>query len=104
MIRKERRQAIQDAYFKLNESYKEKDHNNLKYKIDNISRGGLRFSSEDIFGIDDLISISVYINEQPIHNANARICYFKDDDKLANNHFYGLSFIDKFMDMEFCDS
>ena len=103
MIRRERRKIIEDAYFTLNEPYKDRDHNNLKYEIDNLSRGGLRFCSHDIFTIDDLLSISVYINEQEIHSARCRICYFEHDNESNAGDYYGLSFIDKFMDMKFCN-
>ena len=103
MIRKERRQAISNAYFKLSAPYKDRDHEHLKYGIDNISRGGLRFASHDIFCIDDLISVSVYINEEIIHEAKCRICYFEHDNDSNHGDYYGLSFIDKFMDMKFCN-
>ena len=102
MIRKERRQSIKAAYFKLDSPYKDRDHENLEYGIDNISRGGLRFQSQDVFCIDDLINISVYINSEVIHNGHCRICYFEHDNTSQNGDYYGLSFIDKFMDMEFC--
>ncbi len=103
MIRRERRQPVTGAYFKLNDPYKDRDHKNLQYGIDNISRGGLRFCSQDIFCIDDMINISVYINEEVIHNAQCRICYFEHDNESQDGDFYGLSFIDKFMDMKFCN-
>lgn len=104
MIRRERRQLISDAYFKLSTPYKDRDFKNLTYNINNISRGGLRFCSDDIFYIDDLISVSVFLNEQLIHSARCRICYFEHDNNPDAADCYGLSFIDKFMDMKFCNT
>lgn len=104
MIRRERRQSIHDAYFKLSAPYKDRDQNKLQYSIDNISRGGLRFYSRDIFVVDDLIDISIFIDEQMIHSAKCRICYFEqDNDEPDNGDYYGLSFMDKFIDMKFCN-
>ena len=103
MIRRERRQAVEGAYFKLNSPYKDRDHENLQYAINNISRGGLRFCSHDVFIVDDLINISVYINEVEIHQAKCRLCYFIHDNESKNGDYYGLSFLDKFMDMKFCN-
>lgn len=104
MIRREHRQALVAAYFKLNTAYKDRDHNSAQYAIDNISRGGLRFFSHDIFCIGDLISVSIYIDKQIIHHAKCRICYFEHDKVADHGDFYGLSFIDNFIDMKFCDS
>lgn len=102
MIRKERRQSIDDAHFKLDAPYKDRDYKNAKYAIDNISRGGLRFCSQDVFCIDDLISVSIYLDKEMIHNAQCRICYFEHHNDSPNGDCYGLSFIDKFIDMKFC--
>lgn len=104
MIRKERRQPIQDAYFKLNAPYKDRDHESLQYGIENISRGGLRFCSSDVFIVDDYIVISVFLDAQVIHSAKGRICYFEHDEESAKGDYYGLSFVDKFIDMKFCDN
>ena len=103
MIRRELRQTIHDAYFKLNHPYKDRDNENLKYSIDNVSRGGLRFSSHDIFIVDDLINVSIYIENKMIHTAKCRICYFEHDNESENDDYYGLSFMDKFIDMKFCN-
>ena len=104
MIRRERRQSLKNAYVKLNEAYKNYDYKNQQYSINNISRGGLCFTTQDVFIVDDIINASIYIDDEIVHSAKCRICYFEENKTPENSSNYGLSFVDKFIDMKFCTS
>lgn len=102
MLRRENRKSISGAYFKLNTPYKTQEPADTEFEILNISRGGLRFSTNQSFIVDDRINITVYLENKQIHTANGRICYSQRGKITDNNHYYGLSFLDNFIDMSFC--
>jgi len=71
-----------------------------KYKVLNISRGGLCFESRvEEFELNEVIKLDLLMNKHSIHKANGRVCYYNNcNDKNASS--YGLSFLDKFIDVE----
>lgn len=68
-----------------------------QYKVINISRGGLCFQSKDDFELNEVVDLSLTIDQQTVHKANARVCYRNkaSTDEMTN---VGLSFLDKFID------
>jgi len=95
MNRRETRQAIKGAFLKI-----EPQDNNEKYTVHNISRGGLRFSSQKTFEIDERINISVYLTGDKTHQAKGRICYFVINNETSDGNYYGVSFLDNFLKMD----
>ena len=97
MIRKETRHPLNNAHLTLHRELTETEKDKHEYPVKNISRGGLRFSSNDSYEIDERIEISVFLKDQEVHHAHARICYCTNDQN--NGFYYGVSFLDKFVDM-----
>ncbi|MCW9013606.1 MAG: PilZ domain-containing protein [Gammaproteobacteria bacterium] len=99
MIRRESRHPTSNAQLILYRESSDMDKHRHEYPIQNISRGGLRFSSSDSYEIDERIKISVYLENKEMHQAHARICYCLNGNEHDGNYFYGVSFLDKFVDM-----
>ena len=98
MIRRDARHAIDNAHLILNREFTETDKEDHHYPVQNISRGGLRFSSSDNYDVDERIEITVLLQNREIHRAHARICY-RTNGQDQTFH-YGVSFLDRFVDME----
>ena len=69
-------------------------NHNHHFPIQNLSRGGVRFSSKQHFDIDERVSLKLYINENLSHKASGRICYHDEDQQ---NSYYGVSFLDNYL-------
>ncbi len=95
MNQREKRQAIKGAFLII-----ESQNNNEKYTVHNISRGGLRFSSQKTFEIDERINITVHLASNKTHQARGRICYFVINNENSEGNYYGLSFLDNFLKMD----
>lgn len=67
--------------------------NSVHYPIQNMSRGGIRFCSQEHFDIDERVNLHVYIDEKLSHKAFGRICYH---DESTDNDYYGVSFLDNY--------
>ena len=99
MIQRETRQASNGAQLSLkrqagNTNNPEQD----KYPINNISRGGLRFSCNENYDVDERVELTVYLSNGHIHNINGRICYCHNTNN--NTHDYGISFLDSYLAFE----
>jgi PilZ domain len=71
-----------------------------EYNVLNISRGGLCFEcNADEFELNDVMTLNLIVDEHSIHKANARVCYC-NLTAAKNSAQYGLSFLDKFIDVE----
>lgn len=75
------------------------------YRVLNISRGGLCFHSNDEFDLNEIVKLSLMINQQAIHKASGRVCYRNQLDNSASSSstesHYGLSFLDHFIDADY---
>ena len=99
MIQRETRQAIDGAQVSLKRRSPETDsQTNHKYPVNNISRGGLRFSANENFDVDERVELILYLSNGHIHNLDGRICYCKDNSN--NQHDYGVSFLDPYLAFE----
>ena len=65
------------------------------YPIQNLSRGGIRFSCNEHFDIDERVNVHLYIDEKLSHKASGRICYHDEDN--SHNSYYGVSFLDNYL-------
>lgn len=95
MKRTEQRLDNHNAYLLISRSanaaqYKPDEH----YPVQNLSKGGVRFSSENHFDLEERVDLSLYIDEKLSHKATGRICYHDEDNN--HNNFYGVSFLDKY--------
>ena len=95
MNRQDKRIGIQDAFLIIDSQDDKKN-----YTVHNISRGGLRFSSNETFEIDLRINVTVYHEKSQIHQAKGRICYFLVDGENNNGIYYGLSFLDNYLKID----
>ncbi|MDH5764706.1 MAG: PilZ domain-containing protein [Gammaproteobacteria bacterium] len=102
MIQRETRQAIDGAQV----SFKRQSPDNsnhatveIKYPVNNISRGGLKFSATEIFEVDERVELTLYLSNGHVHNLHARICYCQDNGMDAH-HDYGVSFLDHYLVFE----
>lgn len=95
MKRLEPRQEIDNTYLlvgRLDATISSK--NSAHYPIQNLSRGGIRFCSQEHFEIDERVNLHLYIDEKLSHKACGRICYHDED--TDNNSYYGVSFLDNY--------
>lgn len=96
MIQRETRQASEGAQVSLKKrSSDNSDTQDSKYPVNNISRGGLRFSCKDTFDVDERVQLTLYLSNGHVHNLDGRICYCKDNSN--NQHDYGVSFLDPYL-------
>jgi hypothetical protein len=101
MQRKDNRQSIDNAWLKLSR-LPTSDHSAVPdqlYPVYNISRGGLRFSSTVQFDIQERLNVRVHLPNNTEHTALGRICYCEKDEQNKVGMFYGISFLDNFLDM-----
>ncbi|MDH5473904.1 MAG: PilZ domain-containing protein [Gammaproteobacteria bacterium] len=98
MIQRETRQASKGAQVSLKKS-SPGSNNGIedKYPVDNISRGGLRFSCNQTFDIDERVELTLFLSNGHVHNLHGRICYCQNNNK---NHDYGISFLDPYLAFE----
>ncbi|MDH5391666.1 MAG: PilZ domain-containing protein [Gammaproteobacteria bacterium] len=75
----------------------ESDSHSRHYPIQNLSRGGIRFCSNEHFEIDERVNLLLYIDEKLSHQACGRICYHDEDQQ--HNNYYGISFLDKYLSL-----
>lgn len=70
------------------------------YKVLNISRGGLCFECVmGEFELNEILNLSLIVDEKNIHKASGRVCYCNQTDAEKDTQ-YGLSFLDKFIDLK----
>jgi len=94
MQRSDMRREMNNAYLTIHRNASN-NSNDTHFTIQNVSRGGIRFSSEEHFDIDERVSLALYINGELSHQAKGRICYHDEDSQQKN--YYGVSFLDKFL-------
>ncbi|MDH5518741.1 MAG: PilZ domain-containing protein [Gammaproteobacteria bacterium] len=98
MNRSHTRHESNNAYLLIDRADSNADPDNSKhYSIQNLSRGGIRFCSNDHFEIDEKVSLSLYIDDKLSHKARGRICYHDEDPQ--HNNYYGVSFLDKYLNL-----
>ena len=103
MIRRERRQTVDGAFLDVHRQLQNNDfdtNNPTHYPIENISRGGLRFQSTETYHVDERIEIIVKLSNGNTHSAMARICYCENNSDAST--YYGVSFLDNFLEMAKC--
>ena len=94
MLRRDKRKPTRNTHLDLIRLF----DNQQKYKnfpVYNISRGGLCFSSNESFDVDERVQITVFEEQQIIHQALGRICYRTETN--SGNDVYGLSFLDNYI-------
>ena len=100
MIQRETRQASDGAQVSLKRQAAESNNpQQAKYPVNNISRGGLRFSSHENYDVDERIELTIYLSNGHVHNINGRICYCHNANN-ENGHDYGISFLDSYLAFE----
>ena len=97
MLHRETRTLVTNCFVKLGRNNTEQAQQ--KYRIINISRGGLCFQCDDQFDLNETVQLNVLINEKDVHSANGRVCYRNKLEKPDATQ-YGLSFLDKFIDTD----
>ncbi len=72
----------------------QKPHSQSSLSIENISRGGFRFISNNQFELEDRVHVSLHFPDGHTQEVIGRICY---KDELAGNRMaYGYSILDGF--------
>lgn len=101
MIQRETRQAIDGAEISLKRQTPDKntDCNEDRYPVNDISRGGLKFSSSETFEVDERVELTLYLSNGHIHNLHGRICYCKNSQS-DRQYDYGVSFLDHYLVIE----
>ena len=100
MIQRETRQASDGAQVSLKRQATESTHlGQTKYPVNNISRGGLRFSCNENYDVDERVELTIYLSNGHEHNLNGRICYCHPANN-DNGHDYGISFLDSYLAFE----
>lgn len=98
MMRKDQRLAIENAWLQL-QRIQSGSSTATRYQVYNISRGGLRFSSTDTFESQERIHITLHLPNNTEHKSLGRICYCEPDPENKAGHYYGVSFLENFLDM-----
>ena len=97
MTRQDYRLAIENAWVELaGTSTQHKP--GARYQVFNISRGGLRFSSNELFDSQERMNITLHLPNNDEHLALGRICYCEPSEN-SNVLFYGVSFLENFLNM-----
>lgn len=68
------------------------------FPVLNMSRGGLCFSSREVFVVDERVNITVFKDDKEAHQATGRICYRTETENGTD--LYGISFLDKYLSTE----
>lgn len=96
MKRSEQRQEMSNTYLVIGrDTGLAPSNDSVHYPIQNLSRGGIRFSCEEHFDIDERVNLQLYIDEKLSHKASGRICYHNEDK--GHTSFYGVSFLDNYL-------
>lgn len=98
MIRQDYRLAINHAWLQLQRGA-DTNPSDTRYQVYNISRGGLRFSSSTPFEAQERIRITLHLPNNTEHQSPGRICYCETDPQDQTLFYYGVSFLDNFLDM-----
>lgn len=74
---------------------RDSDHakNTRTYAVNNLSRGGLQFSSSDNFRVDEHLTIKLDFGNGNTHCAHARICYCLKKSNNTQDFDYGISYL-----------
>ncbi|MDQ1362633.1 MAG: PilZ protein [Pseudomonadota bacterium] len=101
MIRKDYRLAIGNAWVQLQRMHAEDRSavDGTRYPVYNISRGGLRFSGNETFEAQERIKVILHLPNNTEHHSLGRICYCEPDTENQAVTYYGVSFLDNFLDM-----
>ena len=99
MIRQDYRMAIENTWLELARNGKSKSKVPTRYEVFNISRGGLRFQSSEIFEPQERVKITLHLLNNAEHHTLARICYCESDAETSETIYYGVSFLENFLDM-----
>ena len=95
MKRSDQRLEVNNSYLTIHRNTDVSHDDNEHFPIENLSRGGIRFCSEEHFDLEERVSLKLYIDGKLSHQANGRICYHDEDTN--HNNFYGVSFQDKYL-------
>lgn len=99
MIQRETRKASDGAQVSLIRKDSHSDNpQGDKYPVTNISRGGLKFSCNENYDVDERVELILYLTNGHVHNLNGRICYCQNSHN--NSHDYGVSFLDSYLAFE----
>lgn len=98
MMRKDNRLAIENAWLQL-QRIQTGSGTHSRYQVYNISRGGLRFSSTETFETQERINITLHLPNNTEHRSLGRICYCEADTETKVGNYYGVSFLENFLDM-----
>ena len=101
MSRQDHRLAIDNAWLQLQRIQPGSNSAVLstRYHVYNISRGGLRFSSTEQFDNQERVSVILHLPNDTEHASPGRICYCEPDESNKSCIYYGVSFLDNFLDM-----
>jgi len=100
MIQRETRQASDGAQISLKRLNSDSTTSTEdKYQVNNISRGGLRFTCKENYDVDERVELTIYLSNGHIHNLNGRICYCHNAGNDMG-HDYGISFLDSYLTFE----
>jgi hypothetical protein len=105
MIRRYNRRNTENAFLeihRLNQNTDRALESTSRYPVENISRGGLRFYSNQPFVIDERIEVILHLSDGATHSATGRICYCQTDEDRAGQWGYGISFLDNFLEITSC--
>ena len=101
MSRQDHRLAIDNAWLQLQRIQPDSSPGKLsaRYHVYNISRGGLRFSSTEIYDTQERVNVILHLPNDTEHKSLGRICYCEPDESSKGCIYYGVSFLDNFLDM-----
>ena len=95
MARNHHRHDISNARVYINRENDDANHT-YTYAVNNISRGGLQFTSSDNYQVDEHLNIRLDIGNGDSHEAHARICYCLTKADNKQQYDYGISYLDNF--------
>jgi len=101
MMRKDYRLAIENAWLEFQRIHIDSSINAIsaRHQVYNISRGGLRFSSNETFESQERIQVTLHLPNNTEHKSLGRICYCETCEETQASTYYGVSFLDNFLDM-----
>jgi hypothetical protein len=101
MMRQDYRLAIENAWLELQRMHPESapPAAGARHQVYNISRGGLRFSCDETFETQERVQVTLHLPNNTEHASTGRICYCEADEENPTVVFYGISFLDNFLDM-----
>lgn len=99
MVRRDNRHAIQGAIIQLAPVEASAVDSAPEFQVNNISRGGIQFASTRPFELEQRIRLLLKLPNGRQHSATGRICY-RDKQPGNDGDYYGISFLDHYLDME----